>query len=177
MFTNIKKLDFKITKENQDLFVTGIPETGNDVFFKSDNADGFNLFSLACATMPVEEARMRFIVKACVDQVLIRYNKYGNDNELLYAGHVVVPYPYFPAVKNTERNFRILDLKNGTEVNIPGIIEKAFIHVNGGINVEHLNGCINVIADGSEQVELSAVGFSLLIETGFYVKDTETQVN
>lgn len=176
MFTDIKKSEFKITRENRHHFV-GIPETGEDIFFKADSGEGFNIFFLSSPRMEIEEMCRRGIVTIHVDKVLVHYNRYNDADELVAAGYVIVPYPTFPPVQVENYNFRILDLKSEAEVAIPGIVEKATIRVTGEINIENTNMAVKVTAESNEKVEISAVGFSLFVETGVYVRDAETQVN
>lgn len=176
MFTDIKKSEFKIIRENHHHFV-GILETGKDIFFKADSKEGFNIFFLSFPRMEMEEMCRREITTIHVDKVLVHYNRYNDADELVAAGYVIVPYPTFPPVQVENYNFRILDLKSEAEVAIPGIVEKATIRVTGEINTENTNMCAKVTAESNEKIEISAVGFSLFVETGIYVKNTETQVN
>lgn len=177
MFTDIKKIQFKIIKENQEHFVTGIPEAEGQVFFKANSDVGFNLVGLAAASgeLTFSDMQIRTLSDFAVDKLLIRYTKFNEDGELESSGHVVVHYPRFRPTQNTTYNFRVFDLVNGTEIDIPGLIDDAFICVDGEVNIETCNARFKITAEGNERVNLEVVGFTLDVETGIYVKDTETQ--
>lgn len=179
MFTDIKKMQFKIIKENQEHFVTGIPEAEGDAFFKANSDVGFNLVGLAAASgeLSFTDMEIRTLSNLAVDKVLICYNNFNRTGEIESSGHIVAQYPRFLPIQNTTYNSRVFNFINESEIDIPGIIDGASICVIGEVNIETCNARFNVTAEGNNRVKLKAVGFTLDVETGIYVKDTETQVN
>lgn len=167
MFTENNTLEFKINKDNHNLFVTGIPETEGETFFKADLKEGFNLLLLSHGLNNSNIESTNLYPR--IEKVLLKYITFDEEGILDDTGHIVVPFPNAGFVPKMERNFPIVILNAVFRLSVEGIIDQpveVYIKAAGEINLENTNGSVLVdaykaVTNPADSIKISAVGFTL----------------